>query len=263
MTIRARKTYRLIFLSQVRIIFWPCLKRSSRRKLLSLHCNLFIIFMIFQIITTFLTPPIFAQPSSELGPSCENKPSREFPIEKLSQEDTPWCWAVTSAIVMAQHNKHLRPCDLVSLRLINSEGEFVDCCDAGGVNYDKCLIRSSISKTLEDNSFKFDYKPISNRDDRDKDLSYRNISEQLCSNGPFISTISAPKIKHAIVVYGYFIDDGADDPADKWQVLVHDSQEESQPPFVNHDSFLEAGRLEHTGRHFSFCNNAGNDCPSN
>jgi hypothetical protein len=177
----------------------------------------------------------------------------------LSQEDTPWCWAVTSAIVMAQHNKHLRPCELVSLRLINSQGEHVDCCDAGGVNYGKCLIRNSISQTLESNSFKFKYEAIS---DLHNDLSYRNISEQLCSNGPFISTITAPKIRHAIVVYGYFIDDDADDPADRLQVFVHDSQEE-WPPSVNHDFFLEVGALKHAARHLSFCNNAGNNCPSN
>ena len=232
-----------------------------RKTYLSINYRLCVLFILFQGITTFLTPLLLAQTSPELGPSCQNESSKLFSIEKLSQEDTSWCWAITSDIVMAHHNKDLRPCELVSLRLVNSQGEHVDCCDAGGVNYGKCLIRNSISKTLQDNSFKFKYEAISDSN-LHNNLSYRNISEQLCSNGPFISTITAKNIGHAIVVYGYFIDDDADDPASQLQVFVHDSQEE-WPLSVNHDFFLEAGALKHAAKHLSFCNNAGNDCPSN
>lgn len=255
---QAIKTCRIFSPSKILPFLWPNLRMPSLWSHLSNRYCTCIVFILFVGTTTFPLSPGFAQTSSLLGSSCQNESIKVFPITKWSQEDTPWCWAVTSAIVMAHHNKDLRPCEIVGLKLINSQGEHVDCCDAAGANYGKCLIRNSIGAALKDNSFKYRYEAIS---DPPTNLSYRNVSEQLCSNGPFISTITASNIRHAIVVYGYFIDDDANDPSEQLQVFVHDSQEE-WPLSVNYDFFLEAGALKHAARHFSFCNNAGNNCPS-
>lgn len=228
----------------------PSLKRLSQLRFLSNYlCPSHLLFTLFLMTTTFLAPPSLAQPSSLLGPSCNGDRSRVFPIEKLSQEGTPWCWAITSAIVMMHHDKDLSPCQLVSKELQDSTGEQVDCCNAEGNEYDKCLIQAPISKVLTDNNFGFKYEKIL---DPKTDLSYTSISEQLCKNGPFISTVTAPRIRHAVVVYGYAIDDDEDDPAKQLQVFVHDSQEE-WPPSVNYEYFLEAGTLDHKAKHVSFC----------
>ncbi|MBX3330597.1 MAG: hypothetical protein KF722_09365 [Nitrospira sp.] len=254
MTTRAHRTNQLFSFPQARIISCPNLQIPSHKKILSRMCGLCcILFIAFEAIATLLVLPVSAQPSSPLGSSCQGNPYRKLSIEKWSQGDTPWCWATTAAIAMHYHGEPLVPCKVVTKEVGGTE----NCCDSVLTPDSQCLIGGRVSDALKHFNFTSDYKSLANSD-LAEELSFSRISEQLCSNGPFISQIEGPSTFHAIVVYGYAVFDDLDDPH-RLQVSVHDPQEE-WPPFVTYDFFLDIDAFSHTGRYYSICKQGRRNC---
>jgi hypothetical protein len=214
--------------------------------------------LLIQIVLTSLGFSWTAQAQSpnSLGPSC-TEDTLTLSIQRWTQEEGPWCWATSAAIVMDFHGETRAPCFVVDavLRAKRSLPNGVDCCDPGDrYNFGSgCIQAGRVSDVLNTFAFSFNYKNLAG-----EPLLFKTVSEEFCNNRPLISRIQTDAtFAHTAIVYGYAID-----PSGTAQVYVHDTNDDSSEPWiVPYDVFFQSNRYVHLGEYLSICNKNNQDCP--
>jgi len=227
--------------------------------------TLFPILLAFFALLVATTLPAFtslvlAQSPSSVGASCNNNPSLVLPInEQWTQEEYPWCWATTAAVVMDYHKKmhKPKPCDVVSAIITEDDPsrDGVNCCLAEQKNSFEsgCARTGTVAQSLQ--HYKFHFKYLKNPNLADA-LLFNRVSEELCSNGPFIARLkSSSGIRHAYVVHGYTID-----PSAGPQIHIRDPQNDFSD-VIPYDVFVKPPSGSHMGEFVVICDTEKANCP--
>ena len=196
-----------------------------------------------------------------VGKSCKED-SLDLRIFRWTQEEGPWCWATTAAIVMAFQGTTYAPCFVVDA-VLRAKGELddgIDCCDkvVRSSFENGCLRAGKAGDAFRSFQFDYAYRPT---DESNGPMTFTEVTEELCNDRPFISKLLSPAstLAHTAVVYGYTVD-----PAGTKQLIVHDPQDDTPEPwFVPYEYFFVSNPYyAHIADYISICDLNNGSCPA-
>lgn len=241
----------------------PLTVTNTRRQIHLIGTLLIISFFLFHWEGASLAQgptPVAEQPvPPSLGTSCKDF-ALELPIFRWTQEEGPWCWATAAATVMAFHGVTYAPCFVVDA-VFRDEQQLpngVDCCDKAQriIWQNGCLRPGRAGAAFHSFRFDYEYRPTN---ESTPPMTYSEVTEELCNDRPFISTLQTPEsiTAHTATVYGYVVDAQGEN-----QLYVHDPQDDSPTPWIvpYKEFFVSNPYYTHIGDYISICDTTQGNC---